>query len=216
MLSKPASQPAICERSRRGCAHHRRSEVARPRRAATLAAASLAIAVASVVPATVVAASGGGREDPRLLVLARSDLPAGAKLIPKRAGAAAAIAGLLVAASERAALARASRHYQAAYHLPGRDVFSAAFVFGSDTTARIVFAKQARSLPDVYRRVQVPKLGDAQITTYTVADAYEHRFIVRRGAVIWQLDILDWRASPRPNLTAAATALARKQQGRVG
>ena len=111
---------------------------------------------------------------------------------------------------------RASRHYQAAYHLPAKDVFSAAFVFGSAAAARTAFAKLSRSLPDVYRRLKVPRLGDAQIAAYVIADAYEHRFLVRRGSVVWQLDILDWSAAPRARLTIRATALARKQQARVG
>ena len=148
-------------------------------------------------------------------MLARSDLPAGAKPVAKETGAAPAVSSVLADASGRA-LVRASRHYQAGYHLPARDVVSAAFVFGSPAAARAAFAKLARSLPDVYRRLKLPRLGDAQVTTYVIADAYEHRYIVRRGSVVWQLDVLDWSAGPRSKLTAAATALARKQQARVG
>ncbi len=73
-----------------------------------------------------------------------------------------------------------------------------------------------RSLPGVYRRLRVARLGDAQLASYVIADAYEHRFVVRRGSVVWQLDVLDWRAAPRARLTAAAITLARKQQARVG
>ncbi len=153
--------------------------------------------------------------DPRRLVLARSDLPAGAKPDAKATGAAPAVSAVLVDASGRA-LFRGARHYQAGYHLPARDVLSAAFVFESPAAARTAFAKLVHSLPDVYRRLKLPRLGDAQVTTYVIADAYEHRFVVRRGSVVWQLDVLDWSAAPRSKLTVAATALARKQRARVG
>jgi hypothetical protein len=148
-------------------------------------------------------------------VLARSDLPAGARPVAKDSGTGPAVSSVLIDASGRA-LVRSSRHYQAAYHLPAKDVFSAAFVFATEAVARKAFARLDRSLPKVYRRLRLSRLGDAQVTTYVIADAYEHRIIVRRGVVVWQLDVLDWSAAPRSKLTAAATALARKQQARVG
>jgi hypothetical protein len=156
-----------------------------------------------------------GQRDPRQLVLARSDLAAGARPVARSTGAGAAVSSLLVDAAGKA-LVRASRHYPAAYHLPGRDVASAAFVFRSEPVARAAFASLTRSLPAVYRRLRLPRLGDAQITAFVVADAYEHRFVVRRGSVVWQLDVLDWSAAPRARLTAAAVALAHRQEARVG
>jgi hypothetical protein len=170
------------------------------------------IVLALFVAAPVLGAEG---RDPRQLVLARSDLPAGAKIVAKKTGAAPAVTSVLVDSSGRA-LVRASHHYQVAYHLPAKDVVSAAFVFGSRAAARLAFTKLSRSLPDVYRRRKAPRLGDTQLVAYVIADAYEHRFIVRRGNVVWQLDILDWSAAPRTRLTAAAYALARKQQARIG
>ena len=173
---------------------------------------AVVIAVAAIVAA---AASASGRDDPKRLVLARADLPAGAVLVEKDTGPAAALASILVDAPGRT-LFRSSHHYQAGYRVGAKDVFSAAFVFRSVAQARSAFTRAADSLPGVYRQVTLPRLGDAQVTTFTIADAYEHRFVVRRGRVVWQLDVLDWSAGPRARFTAEAAALARKQRARVG
>lgn len=146
-------------------------------------------------------------------MLARPDLPAGAKAVPKQSGAAPAL--WEISASARPLLA-GSRHYQAAYRLPTKDVYSTAFVFRSPVAARAAFAKLSRSLPDVYRRLRVPRLGDEQVTAYVVADGLEHRFVVRRRNVVWQLDVVDWNARSRARSRAEALALARAQRGRVG
>ncbi len=170
--------------------------------------------VVTLVPAAAAAWRSAGGRDPQRLVLTRSDLPAGAKPVARWSGAGAALAELLVDGRGRA-LARASRHYQAAYRLPSEDVRSAAFVFESKRTARALFARLARSLPSVYRPVRASTLGDEQVVTYAIADAFEHRFIVRRGDVLWQLDVLDWRVAARERLTSAALALARRQAARI-
>jgi hypothetical protein len=172
-------------------------------------------AVAGVSLLAVAAAADAAQKDPRQLVLARSDLPTGAKPVAKSTGPGAAISSVLVDAAGRTLL-RESRHYQSAYHLPAKDISSAAFVFRSVPAARTAFARLSRSLPDVYRHLTLRRLGDAQVTAYVVADAYEHRFVVRRGSVVWQLDVLDWSGGPRNELTVAAVMLARKQQARIG
>ena len=167
------------------------------------------------VAAGLAAAAGAAGQDPKRLVLARSDLPAGAVVVARETGPAAALASILVDARGRA-LFRSSHHYQAGYRVGAKDVFSAAFVFRSAAQARGAFTRAAGSLPGVYHQITLPRLGDAQLTTFTIADAYEHRFVVRRGPVVWQLDVLDWSAGPRARFTAEAAALARKQAARVG
>jgi hypothetical protein len=177
---------------------------ARLRRSGAVAGACLLV----VSPAW----AGPGR-DPRHLVLARPDLPAGAKSVPRHSGAAPALAWIAAPAKP---LFAGSRHYQAAYRLAAKDVYSTVFVFGSPAAARTAFAKLARSLPDVFRRLRSPRLGDGQVTAYVVADGLEHRFVVRRGTVVWQLDVVDWNAGSRAKSRAEALALARAQQARIG
>ncbi len=72
------------------------------------------------------------------------------------------------------------------------------------------------SLDSVHHRQRLARLGDEQVTTYVVADGLEHRFIVRRAAVVWQLDVVDWQAVSRLRSTARTLVLARKQRARVG
>jgi hypothetical protein len=168
-----------------------------------------------VLAALVVAPAWGlNAKSPSQLVLARSDLPAGAKPIAKQTGAVPALSWIHDPSAK--ALFRTSGHYEATYRLPTKDVHSTAFVFWSQAAARTAFAKLAGSLDKHHRRVNMPRLGDAQVTTYVVADGLEHRFIVRRDDVVWQLDIVDWNAVSRVKSRAEAFALARKQQARVG
>ncbi len=155
--------------------------------------------------------SAGGR-DPRALVLARSDVPTGAKVLSRQAGRMPTLPGTQGAR----AYFKASRYYEATYRLLTKDVYSGAFVFASRTAARAGFAKLSRSLEAFHRPLTVPRLGDAQVTTYVVADGLEYQFIVRRGAVVWELDVVDWNAASRARSRSEALALARKQQTRVG
>jgi hypothetical protein len=173
--------------------------------------AQLASAVACLL--VVAPAWGGAGRDPRELVLARSDLPAGTAVVPRQSGGPPALRW--ISASVKPSFA-ASRHYQAAFRLPGKDVYSAAFVFDSPAAAGSAFARLSRSLPGVYRRLKLPRLGDGQLTAYVVADGLEHRFVVRRRNVVWQLDVVDWNAASRVRSKVAALALARAQQIRVG
>jgi hypothetical protein len=174
-----------------------------------LRAVTIALALAAVT--AVAQASDAGGRDPRALVLARSDLPAGAKAIARQAPA-----PILPGTHGAAAFFKRSRHYEATYRLPGKEVYSGAFVFASQTAARAGFAKLSRSLETYHRPVRMPRLGDAQLTTYVVADGLEHQFIVRRGSIVWELDIVDWNAASRATSRAQALTLARKQQARVG
>ncbi len=162
--------------------------------------------------AAAVQAWGAGGSDPRKLVLARSDLPVGAKVIAERSGATPTLPGTHGAQ----AFFKVSRHFEATYRLPTKDVYSGAFVFASQASARSGFAKLSRSLEAGHRPATMPRLGDAQLTTYVVADGLEHQFIVRRRNVVWELDVVDWNAVSRGKSRAAAFALARKQQARVG
>jgi hypothetical protein len=171
----------------------------------------LAVVVAGIGIATHPALGGA----PDALLLRPSDLPPNATRVSSRSGPAAAVASVLVGPHVRTLL-RGSRHDQAAYRMPGREVVSSAFVFASAGRAKLVFAEVSRSVPRLYHRLTVGRLGDAQVTTFIRADAIEHRFIVRRGAVMWQLDVLDWSAAPRSKLTASALTLARKQRSLVG
>ncbi len=147
-------------------------------------------------------------------MLARPDLPAGARMVARQSGAAPALAWITTQPAR--SLFGTSRHYQAAYRLSTEAVESAAFVFESPAAARTAFARLTRSLPGVYRRLRSPRLGDGQVTADVLADGLEHRFIVRRRAVVWQLDVVDWKAVSRATSRAKALALARLQQRRVG
>jgi hypothetical protein len=89
-------------------------------------------------------------------------------------------------------------------------------VFGPAKAAGDALAALTHSLDVTNRRAKLPRLGDAQATTYVIADALQHRFIVRRGNVVWRLDVVDWNARSRTTSRAEALALARKQQVRVG
>jgi len=172
------------------------------------------LAVALCVSGARAAELAATPKDPRELVLARSDLPAGAKPVANETGAAAALGFIYVQSAK--ALFKPSRHYAIEYRLPTRQVYSAAFVFGSPAVANAALTALSRALDVTNRRVRLPRLGDAQVTTYVIADALQHRFMVRRGNVVWRLDVVDWDAESRANSRAEAFALARKQQARVG
>jgi hypothetical protein len=152
-------------------------------------------------------------KSPRALVLTRADLPVAAKRVAKQTGSAPAL-GWIYVQSARTTFRRSS-HYAVRYRLPKKDVYSAAFVFSSRAAARSALSKLSRSLGVVNRRIRLPRLGDAQVTTYVVADALQYRFTVRSGEVVWRLDVVVWHAASRAEARSEALALARKQQARV-
>lgn len=179
---------------------------------------ALCVAVVALVAAAATARPAAPRaqagSDPRQLVLARADLPAGATPVVKETGAAAALGWIYVESAGRRF--RKARRYAIEYRLPTKQIYSAAYVFDSPATAAAALTALVRSLDVVNRRVKLPRLGDAQVTTYVVADALQHRFMVRRRNVVWRLDVVDWHAASRARSRAEALALARKQQARVG
>ncbi len=171
-----------------------------------------AVVILAAIFAAAQAWSAEGR-DPTTLVLTRSDLPVGTRVVARRAGARPTLPGTQGATARF----KPSRHYEVTYRAPTKDVYSGAFVFRSAALARTAFVKLSHSLAAFHRPVRVlPRLGDAQRTTYVVADGLEHQFIVRRGSVVWELDVVDWNARSRARSRAEALALARSQQARVG
>ncbi len=172
--------------------------------------------LAVVVLAACLPAAGAATtaKDPGALVLARADLPVGARPVAKETGAAAALGFIYVQSAKSAFVA--ARRYAIEYRLPTKQVYTAAYVFGSVQAADAALTALRRVLDYTNRRVKLPRLGDAQITTYVNADALQHRFMVRRGNVVWRLDVVDWDARSRSSSSAEAFALARKQQARVG
>jgi hypothetical protein len=167
-----------------------------------------ALVLALAAAATAAAAS----KDPRKLVLQRSDVPAGAKLIASLSGSRAAVSGLDVSARTRAALVR-SRHYAASYSIPpatGFDhgVSSYVYVLGSTARAQRTYAALAKPTKGVKVR-RAPRLGDQQMLGVQRGGA---TYLVRRGAVIWMVAVFRLKGAVS---TREALGYARKEQARV-
>jgi hypothetical protein len=163
---------------------------------------ALALVAAAALAAGAAAATAA--KDARQLVLQQSDLPAGARATVK--GGDARGFGVTYA-----------------YRSGGKpnEISAAALVLPSRAAARAAFADLTGDIGSYVTRIRLPRYGDEQVSTFHSAGGSQ--LIVRRGAVVWTLELQTFliRAGEEHELTRAEgiaeyRRLAPKIQRRVG
>lgn len=134
-------------------------------------------AVAALVAAalTTTALAAGTAKNPKTMVLQKSDLPAGARVINKytEGGASGAGAGYYIT-------------YRYKSGSKTRELASYAFVFKNASLARALYRELKTDVPNQTKLV-LPKYGDEQLAGYRGFDG--GGLIVRKNTVVWSLTI---------------------------
>jgi len=174
------------------------------------AVVSLIVLAASVVSTTALGAASA--PSPSMLVLQRSDLPAGATRTTLK--------GLRGATLAVPAVGRV-RPYGVLFQFrrSGRReaVGSVAFVFSTAKAAKTSLARARRqSAAATFTRFNAPRLGDEQWTVGLFQrEASAAVFVVRKGKVIWETSVSTAPGLSRPAAIAEGLKYARKQRARV-
>jgi hypothetical protein len=154
------------------------------------------------------------------MVLRKSDVPAGSRLVgPRLTGARAALQGLPRAVLDPAArdLLTRSARYQVGWRLPNRtEVASSAYVLGSADDAHTAFTALATGPINMpFAQIAGPKLGQEQWLGRVRAGGRNTVLIARTGRVIWSVSAIALTSRAPSVVTQQTIALARKQRARI-
>ena len=174
----------------------------------------------AAVFAALAATAAAATVRPQAMVLQKSDVPAGSRLIgPRLTGAKAALEGLPRAVLDPAAreLLTRSARYQVGWRLPGRtEVASSAYVLGSADDARAAFTALATGPINMpFRQITGPRLGQEQWLGSLRAGGRNTLLIARTGRVIWSVSVIALTSRPPATVSQQTISLARKQRARI-
>jgi hypothetical protein len=183
----------------------------------------MARSVSAVVVVAALAAAGlavAATVRPQAMVLQKSDVPAGSRVVgPRLTGAKAALEGLpraIIDPAARRAMTR-SAHYQVGWRLRNKtEVASSAYVLASAAAAHSAFkALAAGPINMPFRRIKGAKLGQEQWLGTLRAGGRNVVLIARTGRVIWSVSTILTGGRATATLPRETIALARKQRARV-
>ena len=185
------------------------------RRLSARAAVIAAIATAAVILAGAALAAEAAR-DPLRLVLQRVDMPAGAKWTNGR-----------MPASFARGLAAQGLRGRAAFHSTQIPLGTARYKAVDGLVVVVADAAQGRRAFRLFREdlapraqdtVRLPSYGDQQLATVTTRPTVKAEVLVRKGAVVWQLEVATGGTAvmTRAQALGELKKYATKQKRRIG